>query len=174
MRLPQILVPSIRPRGGPDDVVGEEGEAVADGRCIGETEGLLAAGLAEEAIPGTEHDWVDEQPQFVDEVVLEQRVPELVAGVDHDVSVTLPFQLGDLLDGVATQERGWSPCGGLFAQHGRHDVLGQAVQAVGPLATARCPTGGEELVAAPTEEQGLGSHGLSGFGLGPRFAVPAP
>ena len=72
--------------GVPDDVVGEKGKAVSDGRRIGETEGLLAAGLAEEAISVTEHDWVDEQPQFVDEVVLEQRVPELVAGVDDDVS----------------------------------------------------------------------------------------
>src|SRR5258708_5510186 len=76
-----------RPLGVSDELVGEEGEAVTDGLGIDEAHGFLVAGLAEEALAGTEQDRVDDQPQLVDEVVLDQRALELIAGVDHDVSV---------------------------------------------------------------------------------------
>jgi len=36
-------------------------------------------------LAGPEHDREDDQPQLVDQVVLDQRAPELVAGVDDDV-----------------------------------------------------------------------------------------
>ena len=79
-----------------DELVGEEGEAVTDGLGVDEAHGLLVAGLAEEALAGSEHDWEDDEPQLVDEVVLDQRVHELVAGVDEDVPVELLLQLRDL------------------------------------------------------------------------------
>ena len=63
---------------------------------IDEAHGLLVAGLAEEALAGPEHDREDDQPQLVDQVVLDQRAPELVAGGDDDVSVQLLLQLRDL------------------------------------------------------------------------------
>ena len=34
-----------------------------------------------------ERDWEDHQPQFVDQVVLHERAPELIAGRDDDFSV---------------------------------------------------------------------------------------
>ena len=74
-----------RPLDVPDHLVGEEGEAVTDGLGVDEAHWFLVAGLAEEALAGPEHDREDEQPQLVNQVVLDQRAPELIAGVDNDV-----------------------------------------------------------------------------------------
>jgi hypothetical protein len=46
----------------PDDLVGEEGEAVTDGPGVDEAHALLVAGLVEEALAGPERDRVDHQP----------------------------------------------------------------------------------------------------------------
>ena len=51
-----------RPLGLPDDLVGEEGEAVTDGLGVEEAHGLLVAGFLEEALAGPERDRVDHQP----------------------------------------------------------------------------------------------------------------
>src|SRR5436305_1406167 len=79
--------PWVRPTrlGVSDGLVGEVGEAVPDPLGVEEAHGFLVAGLAEEALPGAEHDRVDHQPQLVDEVVLHQRAHELEAGVDDDL-----------------------------------------------------------------------------------------
>jgi len=84
-----------RPLGVSDELVGKEGEAVTDDLGVDEAQGFLVAGLAEQALAGPEHDRVDEQPQLVDEVVLDQRAPELIAGVDDDVPGYLLLQLRD-------------------------------------------------------------------------------
>jgi hypothetical protein len=55
----------------PDELVGQKDEAVTNGLGIDEAHGLLVAGLAEEALAGPEHDWEDDQPQFVDQVMLD-------------------------------------------------------------------------------------------------------
>jgi hypothetical protein len=57
--------------GLPDELVGEEGEAVPDDLCIDEAHGFLVAGLTEEAFARPEHDREDDQPQLVDQVVLD-------------------------------------------------------------------------------------------------------
>src|SRR6266508_2466826 len=76
---PQDFAISAPPRlGVADDVVGEVGQAVTDGLGGEEARGLRVAGLAEEALAGSEHDREDEQPQLVDQVVVHQRDPELV------------------------------------------------------------------------------------------------
>ena len=160
------------PPGVPDDLVGEEDEAVTDGPAADEAHGLLVAGLAEEALAGPEHDREDEQPQLVHEVVLDQRAPELIAGVDDDVSVQLLLQPRDLVDHVALQDRHVGPPG-VFEGRG-HDVLGQAVQPVRPLAGPGWPPRGEPLVAAPAQQQGLGAQRLVELDLGPLFEVLAP
>ena len=59
------------PLGLPDELVGEEGEAVTDGLGIDEAHGFLVAGLAEESLASPEHDREDDQPQLVDQVVLD-------------------------------------------------------------------------------------------------------
>jgi hypothetical protein len=56
--------------GVPHDLVGDEREAVADGARADEAHRLLVARLAEEALAGPEHDGEDDQPHFVDQVVL--------------------------------------------------------------------------------------------------------
>ena len=45
-----------------DDLVGEEGEAVADGPGVEEAHAVLVAGLLEEAFAGPERDRVNHQP----------------------------------------------------------------------------------------------------------------
>jgi hypothetical protein len=60
-----------RPLGVPDELVGEEDEAFTDGLGIDEAHGLLVAGLVEEALTRPEHDWEDDQPQLVDQVMLD-------------------------------------------------------------------------------------------------------
>ena len=57
--------------GAREELVGEEGEPVTDGLDIDEAHGLLAAGLAEEALAGPEHDRKDDQPQLIDQVMLD-------------------------------------------------------------------------------------------------------
>jgi hypothetical protein len=60
-----------RQLGLPDELVGEEDEAVTNGLGIDEAHGLLVADVAEEALAGPEHDWKDDQPQLVDQVMLD-------------------------------------------------------------------------------------------------------
>src|SRR4029453_723837 len=74
------LAGAARLLGVSDGLVGEEGEAVTDGLDIDEAHGLLVAGLAEEALARPEHDREDDQPELVDQVVLDQRAPDLIAG----------------------------------------------------------------------------------------------
>jgi hypothetical protein len=64
---------------------------------------FLVAGLAEEALAGPEHNREDLQPQFVDEVVLHQRVYELEACGDDDFPIELVLQLRDLVEHVALE-----------------------------------------------------------------------
>ena len=104
--------------------------------------------------------------------MLHQRVHELEAGVDDDVPAYLLLQLRDLVRHVAVQDRRVVPIE-IFEGRG-HDVLGQAVQPVRPLATPGRPPRGEELVAAPAQQQGLGAQRLVELDLGPRFAVLVP
>src|SRR6266496_967737 len=141
-----------------DGLVGEVGDAVTDGAGVEEAHGFLVAGLAEEALAGSEHDREDLQPQLVDQVVLHQRAYELEAGGDDDFPVELLLQLRDLLNHVALEYRRVVP-DGMFESRG-HDVLGQVVQPVRQLATAGWPPRGEPLVAAPAQQQGLGAEGL--------------
>jgi len=51
-----------RPLGLADDLVGEEGEAVADGPGVEEAHAVLVAGLLEEAFAGPQGDRVNHQP----------------------------------------------------------------------------------------------------------------
>jgi hypothetical protein len=54
---------------------------------VHEAQRFLVAGLAEEALAGTEHDGKDLQPQLVDEVMLHERAYELEAVGDDDFVV---------------------------------------------------------------------------------------
>jgi hypothetical protein len=160
------------------DLVGHVDETVTGGPAAGEADRLLGARPAEQALAGPDHDGEDEQPQLVHEVVLEQRAPELVAGVDDDVPVHLPLQPGDLLHHVALQDRHVGPRG---VVEGRgHDVLGHAVQPVRPLASPGRPARREPLLGAPAEQQGRGAQrfGVRDLGelvdvLAARTAEPA-
>ncbi len=85
----------------PNELVGEQGEAVTNGAGVEEAHRLLVAGLPEEALAGSEHDRVDHQPQLVDQFVLDQRAHELTAGGDDDSPVKLLLQLRDLVHHLA-------------------------------------------------------------------------
>src|SRR5438270_13468472 len=79
--------PSCRLGVVPDDFVRDVGDAVTECLDVEETQGLLVAGLAEEARAGPEHDRENLQPQLVDEVVLYQGARQLEAGGDLDFPV---------------------------------------------------------------------------------------
>src|SRR5689334_1305121 len=70
-----------------DDLVRDVGEAITECLAVEEAQGLLVAGLAEEALAGPEHDREDLQPQLVDEVVLYQGARQLEAGGHLDFPV---------------------------------------------------------------------------------------
>src|SRR5215218_2665033 len=95
----------------PDERVGEEDEALTDGLGVDEAHGLLVARLVEEALAGPEHDREEDQPQLVDQVMLDQRAPELIAGRDDDFSVELLLQPRDLLHDIALDDCGVVPIG---------------------------------------------------------------
>src|SRR4051794_6872390 len=78
-----------RPLCLPGERVGEEDGAVTEGLGVDEAHRLLVAGLVEEALPGPEHDREDDQPQLVDQVMLDERMPEPIARGDDDLSVQL-------------------------------------------------------------------------------------
>src|SRR5262245_16707930 len=80
------------PLGVSDGLVGEDGDAITEGLRADQAQRLLVAGLAEEALAGTEHDREDLQPQLVDEVVLDQRAGELEAAGDVDFPGQLLLQ----------------------------------------------------------------------------------
>src|SRR5215218_5760741 len=63
-------------------LVGEDGDTALDGLGIDEPHRLGFAGPAEEALADAEDDREHLQPQFVDQVVLDQRAYELEAGRD--------------------------------------------------------------------------------------------
>src|SRR5437868_12195287 len=95
----------------PDELVGEVHEAVTDGLVAGEAHGFRAAVLAEEALAGAEDDREYDQSQLVDQVVLDQRAPELIAGRDDDFSVQLLLQLRDRGHQIALEDRRVVPVG---------------------------------------------------------------
>ena len=53
------------------ELVREGGKAGTDSPGVEEAHGLLLASLAEEALAGPEHDRIDNQPQLVEEIVLD-------------------------------------------------------------------------------------------------------
>ena len=134
--------------------------------------GFLSLGLAEEALARPEHDREDDQPQLVDQVVLDQRSPELMAGRDDDLSVQLLLEPRDLGHHVAREDRRVVPLG-IHERRG-HDVLGHAVQPVRELAGPGPPPRAEVLIASPAEQPCLGAQRLVERHLGPRFQVLAP
>src|SRR5262245_28561145 len=158
--------------GGSDKLVGDVGEAVAEGPGVKEAQWLLVARLAEEALAFPEHDGEDDQPKLVDEVVFHQRVDELTAGGDDDFAVEFLLQLRDLADHVTVEHRRVGPFG--LVECRRDDVLGQAVQPVGPRATPGIPPRTEVLVAPSAQEEGLSAERLGEPELGPRFAILRP
>src|SRR2546423_445856 len=82
-------------------LVDEDGDAVPDRLRVREPQALLVARVTEEAFAAPEDDREHHEAQLVDEVVLDQRLHELCAAVDHDVPILLLFQLGDRLRDIA-------------------------------------------------------------------------
>ena len=74
---------------------------VTDGPRLDEAQPLRSARLVEEALARSDDHGIDLQAQRVDEVVLDQRLCELRAAVDEDVSGVLLLELRDLFDDVA-------------------------------------------------------------------------
>ena len=128
--------------------------------------GSLVAGLAEQALARAEHDREDDQPQLVDQVVLDQRAHERVAGVHDDLPVYLLLELRDLARPPRPAGRSrWS----IWALRGsRTRRTWAGCSACPPLAAPGRPPCAEVLVAPPTQQQRLGALRLGELELGPR------
>src|SRR5262249_25317143 len=98
-----------------------------------------------------------------------QRAQELETGVDDDVPDYLLLQLRDRGHHVALEHRRVVPAGILEGRG--HDVLGQAGQSVRQLATPGSPPRGEELVAPPPQQQGIGAARLDELNRVELFAI---
>jgi len=73
---------------------------------------VIAVSL-EQTFPVSDHDWVDEQAEFVEQALLQQEPDEGGAGSDSDVLALLLLELRELGDDVAADQRrgsqsGWS------------------------------------------------------------------
>src|SRR5437773_3028512 len=146
-----------RALGVSDSLVGEKGQVV-DAPDADEAHRFLVAGFAEDTLACPEDDRVDHQAQLVNQVVLQERVPELEAGGDNDFPVYLLLQLRDFVYHVPLQYRRVVPHR-RFEGRG-HDVLGQAVQPLRQRATSGWPPGGQELVAPTAQQKGFGAQRL--------------
>jgi hypothetical protein len=136
------------------EFVGEERQAVTDLSCVDQVQRLLVAGLVEDTQAGSQHDRENYQPQFIGQVLFYQCAYELIAAVDQDFPVHFPLQLRNLLYRIAVEDRGVAPL--RMFESRRHDVLGEAIHSVRPLAAyadiLRWPPGREPL-KAPLAQQ---------------------
>src|ERR1700753_3807617 len=82
-----------RPSGGLPGTVGHEHEVVTHGAGVDEAQRLDVTGGAEEAVAGAEDKGIDDQTVFVDEIVLDQSMHQLAAGVDDQLPVDPVAQL---------------------------------------------------------------------------------
>src|SRR5918998_6806172 len=140
-------------------LVDEDGDAVAGHLRVGEPQAPFVVRVPEESLARSEDEGKYRHPQLVNKVVLEERLHELGAAVDHNVpSKALP-QPRDLLHHVALEHRRVVPIEGLLEGRG-DDVLGHGVELVGDLALHRGPGRGEALVGHTSQQQRLGVQGL--------------
>ncbi len=83
--------------------------------------------LAKQALALPHRDREDLQPEFVDQVVLDEGLQEVGAAVDLQVGAVAGFELADLRRDVASQEDGRRPF--VRRERVRDDVLGGPVDA---------------------------------------------
>ena len=82
--------------------------------------------------------------------MLEQRLRQLDAAVDDDLTVDLLLELRDRVRDVALEDGGVIPL--RLLQRRRDDVLGHVVELVGELAFPRRPRRGEAFVGDTFEQ----------------------
>ena len=133
--------------------------------------GCSASDGAEQALAFPENDREDEQLDLIDQASIEQRAPQLVAGVDHDGAVDVLLELRGFLDRVAAQDRRVRPAG--LVERRRDDVLGQGVQGIRPVVGAFRPAGSEPLLGAPSQQKCLDAERLLEHAFAPHLEVLA-
>ena|SRR5215203_880810 len=77
--------------------VGEVDDACAEGLRVHELQHLLLAPVLEEALAAAHHDGMDHKPQFVQEVLGQQRPYQGRAAGDRDVFARLPLEFAEPL-----------------------------------------------------------------------------
>src|SRR3989475_7659726 len=102
-------------------------DAFAESRRLDELQASLAS-FVEEALSATQDKRVDEQPEFVDQVVRQQRTYQAWTAVNHDVLPQLLFQLRDFGREIALDQMRIVPRE--LRQGPRRDELRHAVEPV--------------------------------------------
>src|SRR5688572_12497347 len=82
---------------------------------------LLTHAIGEDSLAAAEHQRIDQQVQFVHEVVLEQRVHELTAAIEKDVLARLRLQRAHLVHDVVADDGRVAP--DRLLERPRDDVL---------------------------------------------------
>src|SRR5438309_4604005 len=128
-------------------------------RSIDELQARLAC-FVEEALSATQDKWVDEQPEFVDQAVRQQRPYQAGTAVDDDVPPRLLFQLRDFGRKIALDQVGIVPRE--LRQGPRRDELRHAVEPVRePVRVFPAgPSRREPLIRHTSQEERVRGEGL--------------
>src|SRR5262245_37350647 len=86
-------------------LVDERNDARTERLCVYKSQRRRAP-LAKQTLSVPQPNRIDQQPIFIDQVMLHQRADKLATAVDQEVLVGLLLQLGDLFGDVALQRRG--------------------------------------------------------------------
>ena len=112
---------------------------------------------AEESLAGAEHHREDEQPEFIDQVVLQQRLQRVGAAPGVQGAAGLLPELPDSGDGVAPDQAGVVP--GDLLQAARQHVLGPRVERCGNGIIGVGDPGpevGEDIVGLAPQQEAVG------------------
>jgi hypothetical protein len=106
--------------------VDEDLDAVPYDRGRPQSHALLRRGASEEALPLPEDHRIDDEPELVQEIMLEESLHQRGAAVNDDGSAVPLAQAADFLHEVTAEDRRVAPLG--RAQGRGDDVFGHAVR----------------------------------------------
>ena len=111
--------------------------------------------VRKQPLSAAKHGRIHHQSEFIDEIVLDQRVHQRRAAVDQYVAIAAGLQFPHLLGDIAAPDGGVAP--GCVGQRARGHIFRHAVDTVGKarFVLHRRPDGGEGVVGDAAEQDGV-------------------